>query len=355
MKRTPEFKKTWYFTFFYAVVLCACVEPVDLATFLEDDDVELIIETGTTGTGTVALSSDSDAGLVAGNRKITGFTAGKYYKIEKRNEDASYDFLGYIKSDGARSGNLTDIGKIVQGAETTGLENNQTYRVKSAGYVATSQKITIISGASSVDYYPNGNGLLSLPPGASYFMGAPNFVTAGNTLEVLAVPASGNKEIIPGTGGRYALGAEGSTTDYIFVEKNGSDIVKFLVLKIEIDSNIVLEIAFDDDSYTQPTGADPQLGPHITVSLNDIYSAAGVSVTITVGNAAAFVGFSWLVNGTIFIHDSSQLSIDFHYNSKYNDVRDELFAPGEHTVTVRAQTQSGKFFSKDIKIEVTDD
>jgi len=309
--------------------------------------------------GKVVLSRDSDSGLIADNGKIRGLAAGKYYKIEKQNKDsAAYTFLGYIRSNGTRSSALENIGRVIEGTEINGLENFEVYRVQSAKYAANSQKIIIICGESSKEHNPDANGIITLPKSdASYFMDISGFITA-SALEVLAIPAGGKNGIInPTADGLYKLGNQNSTTDYIFVEKNGGEITGFNVLTIKINPPLAIKIEFKDDDYI-PQNNDPVLySPEITVKLSQIYSVEGKPVTITVTNAEDFLdnSFVWLIKGVQIFNNSSELLIDFRHDMEYNDTRDDLFAVGVHTITVRAQTLAGIFYSQDIMIEVTDD
>ncbi|MCC0705404.1 hypothetical protein IC213_20555, partial [Clostridioides sp. ES-S-0049-02] len=70
----------------------------------------------------VIIESGSVAGATAGDKKITGLTAGKIYKVTVDGNEK------YTKADGTL-GEEADKAEII-GTEITGLENGKTYKVE---------------------------------------------------------------------------------------------------------------------------------------------------------------------------------------------------------------------------------
>ncbi|NSC06888.1 lectin-like domain-containing protein [Clostridium saccharobutylicum] len=125
----------------------------------------------------VTLSSDSPAGLTAGDGKITGLTSGHKYYV------TSDGITYYIKADGTLSIDPFEEGSLT-GTEITGLTNGVTYKVTDvtptavtlssdspAGLTAGDGKITgLTSGhkyyvtSDEITYYVKADGTLSIDP-----------------------------------------------------------------------------------------------------------------------------------------------------------------------------------------------
>jgi len=124
-------KTAWYALISVNIVMVlgmgACMKPVDVQLFLEDEKVIEIIESTK---GSVKITRDSDPGLIPGNGKISGLIPGKYYKIEVM-ENGVPEETSFVRAAGTLSGELKDIRKVARGVITE-LENDHIYRVKSA-------------------------------------------------------------------------------------------------------------------------------------------------------------------------------------------------------------------------------
>jgi hypothetical protein len=114
------------------VCLSVCAPPLDLASYVEDDDVSGIIDRGD---GKVTLIYDTLAELAdlqEGNKEISGLDPTLYYIVEEweTREAIKTDTpnIQFVTPTGARSDHLTDIGRVA-GGRITGLTNRFYYRV----------------------------------------------------------------------------------------------------------------------------------------------------------------------------------------------------------------------------------
>ncbi|MCL2276906.1 MAG: hypothetical protein FWC21_03320, partial [Treponema sp.] len=232
------YQKTRIFSCFFAaaaLMICSCLEQLDYEEFIENEEVKEYIEKINVS---VELTDDSDDGLTGGVGKVSGLTEGRYYKVEKKNDDSTFTFLGFLKDDGTLSNSINDISRAATGAEITGLINGETYRVVSAKPVANNTDINVTNHVpQTVKVDATGTINLSPPePGIIYSM-PPLGITAGNAREIAKVKISsgGAASSVSLTGGLIQLEGHGTTTDYIFIEKNnGNSIIKFDVLKVNI-------------------------------------------------------------------------------------------------------------------------
>jgi len=114
------------------LVLCACVNPVDIDKFLNDPIVKDAIKASKATVNIDYEGSDDDIGdLIEGNSKISGLIPGKYYRLEEYDKEMSPKRSLYIKADGNTIGNLGGIERLT-GTEILGLVNFFTYKIKSA-------------------------------------------------------------------------------------------------------------------------------------------------------------------------------------------------------------------------------
>jgi len=186
-------KKLSLKTFIVISLLCcllpSCMGSVDVNVFLEDDQVKIVIEQNKDGNSTerVILAAGSDAGLVAGNGRISGLSASKYYKIEEMDGNDVVD-TNFVKADGTL-GALGSIGKVTGGA-IKGLTNDVKYRVKSAGLYTnpTNKIITFPISSPSPQDNPFSNGTITIEEGRSdcYFNLAPT-IAASKYYEVMKI------------------------------------------------------------------------------------------------------------------------------------------------------------------------
>ena len=147
------------------VCLSGCVEPVDLAAFVKDEDVVDNIEKGSS----VDLTIDSEPGLEKGYQKVTGLNPDKYYgAIEWEVTNGVTTLLGggvqFVRASGTLSATVGDIGSVT-GGEITGLSNDHHYKVIAAQplnvKVVYTDYVTYVT-PTSVEAMPT-EGIIDLP------------------------------------------------------------------------------------------------------------------------------------------------------------------------------------------------
>jgi len=124
---------------FFFVVLSACLDPVDIKSFMSSPEVQGIIDTTKkppTPPGSVIIDPNPEVpGLTAGDGSISGLVSGKYYMVEEY-DGTDFQRNLFIQADGkiktdANGNNKRDLSTIgpLEGTQITGLTNNLTYKV----------------------------------------------------------------------------------------------------------------------------------------------------------------------------------------------------------------------------------
>ena len=342
------YQKTRIFSCFFAaaaLMICSCLEQLDYEEFIENEEVKEYIEKINVS---VELTDDSDDGLTGGVGKVSGLTEGRYYKVEKKNDDSTFTFLGFLKDDGTLSNSINDISRAATGAEITGLINGETYRVVSAKPVANNTDINVTNHVpQTVKVDATGTINLSPPePGIIYSM-PPLGITAGNAREIAKVKISsgGAASSVSLTGGLIQLEGHGTTTDYIFIEKNnGNSIIKFDVLKVNIqvytappEANII-NVTFNITDRTLTFSQSS-----VSIAQDTLAGGGGANITLS----SAGVSF----NAAKWIHDSGAeypgATLSFRQLTNF-----DFLVTREHLFNVRI-TVDGVVYSGEYTIEVT--
>ena len=367
------FPKITKFSFLIGVILLvigAClVEPVDINEFLEDEAVQDIIEKAK---GMVVLSTDSDTGLIAGHSKISRLAAGNYYKIERQNEDQiSYTFLGYIRSNGSRSGSLTEIGRITEGAEITDLTNDVVYRVVSAKPTGKTITYTPSAGAGGSIIPDNGVITITPPTVVTYTIDFPADYYGYQKVKI-SPPAANS--VIADNAASILMGVNESA-DIIFYDDTSKD---FWFLRIVIKPLPAINITLGP--YALPAQIPVNITNVANINISGFeghicdgspcFTLASHTRTIAINNAANLgstyniTSFNWFHGSTQIDPStmdgftiqspggsgSSQLIIDFTGDYLYNE---QLNREGVHIYSVTAQDSSGRPWSAIFSITVT--
>jgi len=245
-------KTAWYALISVSIIMVlgmgACMKPVDVESFLEDDMVKDLIES-TGGLVRIDTKSDSYKELKAGNGRISGLNKDKYYLIEReRDENGGLvtevlryvtDYKGPFASlgPGAYINDIVYITRI-SGGIINGLTNDHIYKIREAGAVTTSFKVSGISDPVTVQ-----NGKITIP-GSAGNSSLDNLNDSYLDYEVMAVAVSpttlptrtfSTKKTISSTVNSFKLEGEGTTVDYVFVKKITDGTVYFEVLRVEIE------------------------------------------------------------------------------------------------------------------------
>jgi hypothetical protein len=239
------------------LILGACINPVDLQTFLQDEHVQEIIETAKTPPPAVKVDDKTGDGLVGRSGKIEGLKPDRYYMVEKEldangvlvNTTAYPMYVSDYPGFGP-GGLINDLGFItrISDGSINDLFDLHTYTVRAAtafsdtalAYTdsagASNQPINVISGKINLPA-PTGNFTLDLTVAGG--------LTSGTSYEVIAVSASTTSKWNSFSGSSYKsktgngstwnalpLEGAGTTVDYLFVNK--ADLSDFKVLTVII-------------------------------------------------------------------------------------------------------------------------
>jgi hypothetical protein len=301
------------------MVLGACMKPVDVESFLEDETVQDFIDSMQ---GLVRIDTRSDGyneNLKAGNSKISGLKNNKYYMIEtEKDKDGEpveggpwyvTDYYGPHGSSLGPGGLAKDLDLItrISGGRINGLENDHIYRVKEATVFSQTTFYYSIDDGAPNSILVDDSGIITIPPSAGkiYLV---NLDDEYDGYDVMAVAVNSTtpvwgytkKTIIKGNGSdaltSFQLEEVGTTVDYVFVyvDKTPKPVneVVFKVLTVKI-APVVINIAaipgvtppvtgrtpvttiIDTDQYTGIVTWSPT---HTVFAASTVYTAA---ITLT--------------------------------------------------------------------------
>ena len=341
-------------TLICAVFLClgvivggGCViEPVDLTVFVEDEKVKEALDKG------VSLANGSDSGLTPGNGEISGLIPGKYYTVVEwdRYGNPPLGDIQFVQSNGMRSRNLTEIGRVSAG-RILGLTNPYNYRVKSAQPLTGNVSYSYFSGGSAASAAIN-EGVITIPPPYGDWLVLtityPLLPVPTSYFEIVSVPVSpaGSVASIPNSGNIFIPAAAGTIIDYVFFDKTPNILYPLYVLRVAFQDGggptppnpgetvLYITLSFTGDN-------SPQAGAFITYSQSDTDTNP---ITITLTNASQYDNpIEWYFDGTSIGSGTS-------FNLNKQDIRFNI--KGEHIITVEA-TCGGVPYSTAIKVTVT--
>jgi hypothetical protein len=309
---------------FLCGILSACMPPVDIQTFMEDDEVKEVIKATQV---TVIVGEGSDKDLKGGKGVISGLV-NKYYMVEKEfDEDGTTEITSPLPTDipypwyvteredkdyklGEITSDLGVISKITKG-KIINLKNKHTYIVRSAVKFPNTVSFTYNDsgpGATAnqkVDV--DDNGVISIPTltgTGNITLNITDGLIAGNNYEIMAVAASTtttstpkwntfsapdtSKEGLSTFWDAIPIEGPGTTVDYVIVNK--TDPKKFNVLTVKTPVTITTKVI---QGVTPPvTGETPVSSITSTEqytgvvawdkSLNDGKFAAEVIYTATI-------------------------------------------------------------------------
>ncbi|MDR1868840.1 MAG: hypothetical protein LBQ82_02515 [Treponema sp.] len=338
-----------------ALVLSVCIlEPVTINEYVEDDKVQVVIKRDAGRVNIITKDncdfSDywSDSGLTAGNGRILGLKNDKYYIIEEyvmeEGKNGELETTQFVKSDGTRSLNPTNIGKVRSGT-ITGLTNDRWYLVKSAEPLPLDKyDFNTIPATPATTPISIKDGEITLPAG-NYSL---TLNSAFNGYSYVKIPISSSTQRDSGTvSGNITLEAEGTVTDYIFFNLDQLD---FYVLKVTIkpDESVTPgEITVTTVTFNLPSdqGTVLSLG-NFEISHAKLLADNNNTHTFEVTLPAGFSSPQILV-GT---HTVTSNSITIGYG-KTPDIDHLLYQGSEFTITI-VVTYGGNKYSNVIKVTI---
>jgi len=336
------------------ILMSACVQPLDIDSFLNDERVQDIINRDR-----VMLNNLTGDNLVRGNQRISGFNPDKYYLvlIEELDEAGNLltpEYYRYITSGGTLTDSLSQIGRI-SGTVLTGLYNNFRYTIWSASPVEGSLLYDLPAAPSPGDpgatAFVSGN--LLQAPAQNYYLDVINTSLDGIKLPI--VP-TGSTTAISFISDRIILLEGGNTTtDYVFFDEIDPD--SFTLARVRIGERPVLGITLNP--YTLPTPVNPAVPTVLNFNQN-LLNTTGERVSISISNFGEFNpgSIEWHFGDVIIsnpqapyqVYDpiitssgSYNFLIDFGADLSYTLL---LNAQGTHVISVFASTGSGS----DLKI-----
>jgi len=345
-----------------ALILCNCINPISISTFIEDERVQEII-----GGRVKIYYPGSDENLIPGNKRIYGLNPNRYYMVDIQKPDSSFEFIGFVTKSGNRSNKLEDIGRV-HGGEIINLINDETYLVPFADPIINDTVLAF----TPVDPEWNNlvtNGVITFPSGTTS-MNVTNILTEtpGTEWETVKVDSANDTELVTITANQILLEGDNTITDYIFVQKNitSENILKFLVLRVVIQGISELEINLTP--YALPTTITPNPDtPSSSIDILQIFDPVALKTrTFTIGNAATanLSNFRWIYNGidlatlspgAVTLNTAngvaaSSIIIDFSHNS-FTDA--ELNREGTYIMTVQATDPGGMLWSSNLEVIIT--
>jgi hypothetical protein len=389
-------KTAIFVSFGIAIILSACLQPVDFQAFINDPKIsgpDGIIEKNK---AKVKIHDDSDdkEHLVPGDRFISGLTPGKYYRVEEYENDIFKRNL-FIKANGEYYSELSEIG-LLEGDKIKNLTNLFTYKIKSAQPFNNGNHDYFAFGDTKPESAAVKDGAISIRGAKKYYLDLAPEIKINKNYEVMNIPKTGtwdysqtSSEYIGPTGsisninkdmfypnkifpskdiGIYQYSTAVSTggivlqnrsiielpevktqSDFVFAEyEEGSDkknrVTNFYVLSIERPDDIKIQVSvsetFSSDSPDKPpqvviSGLDP-----VTQTIN--YTSNDM-ITITVTNNI-YTSYKWYVDGFLKEGNTNVYKFDM------SDVFNKLI--GDFVITVEGVIDGIPYSKTDIKISV---
>jgi hypothetical protein len=343
------------------LIMCACMNPVDVPAYLEEDSNQEIIES-TKVKVKIDEGSDDFTALTGENGRISGLKPGKYYLIEKEKDtdgDFADDYPKYV-SDLPGPGRLVDsLGGIttISGGMINRLTNLHTYTVRTAKPFPDStvfdytdkggtKPVTVTNGAIAI--YPQGNLTLDLT----------SKLTSGTPFEIIAVAVGSSKvenwidfsgderqSIFDSNWDSLPLEDIGTIVDYVIIELDSSGDpvipVNFQVLRVEVKPcEISFIVTFDDQEHANISGGS------LAISRSTIEAGGIVTFTLDApAGGGSWKSYYWEIAGMDL---SGYDDVDLVINSTFCEV---LFTGKVLEVTVVAD-DGIKLWSDTIKIYI---
>ena len=319
------------------LVLSACIEPVGLGDFFNDQRVKEIIEDRDPD-NQVEINPGFDEAIEGrlrpGNTRINGIRPDRYYLVREIGPGHPAS-ISYVQPDGTLSPDIEDIG-FVPGGRILGLNNLHEYTVRAARPFLDKQ-VNIFANPTGGTSEVSGNienGAINLPGLAANFYLEPDLAAIFLVAKIPVYPPGANVSFLLTPGERIPLADENTITDYVFVQV-GNEVDNFTVLRVEIghDDRIFLTVEFDGDDTVDPVVTGPS-----SMAASAVHNG---SLIITINNWAA-MGFT---NAILRYNEVEVAASTTGTLSVVFDVRlphfSQLDHPGEHVFTITVDRNVG--------------
>jgi hypothetical protein len=175
------------------MILCGCMNPVDIPGLLEDPIVINIIE-ASEGKVEIYPGSENPGGgaLIPGNGRISGLARNYYYRVEEYDEDKEFQQNFFVDTDGNIWDGLSGIGRLA-GDQILGLKNKYYYKVVPAKLFSTGQSecFTLTGTADNPVSITNGAVTIIRPNTGIYYLNLAPEISVNNDYEVIKKHISG--------------------------------------------------------------------------------------------------------------------------------------------------------------------
>jgi hypothetical protein len=285
-----------FFFFGAALILCACMNPVDGLAFSQSESVREIIESASAG---VYVNDYTGDNLKGRNGRIEGLNPNRYYMIveEKDTEGVIVTPTGYPKfatdKSGIGPGGLDSLGNItkISGGAINGLTNFHTYTVFAADFFPNTPTPTVsYTDNGTTKYTSINNGEIVIPsPDGTLILDLSSLLSTGTmyTFTAVSAPAlpsnwtqwtSSTITITPTSA--ITLETPDTTFDYVFYDTL-APYSFFKVLKVRIMPTVSPEtftLTFNWDDPAKPT----LVNNTFTYLHDDYYSGTANAITINI-------------------------------------------------------------------------
>ena len=327
-----------------ALVIGACIQPVDMDKFNNDPDVQDLIRSTR-----VSLIDKTGDGLRSGDKTITGLNANKFYLVETWGDEpdeppsiAGRISSGFVGEDGSL-GALANIDNVTDRV-IRGLNNDDYFVVYSATPLTGSLTIRQTSGGTPTTVTANNSGILTLDANRQGFildLSVNDAISAGSVSFPTALI----------NGRELVLEAEDTTTEYFFHDDTNPAFFKFLTVIIKPSPPTGdLTITVTGLNFTDRTAT---LSP-TTMSWSNAALVAGTqTINVTIDNATllGMTNIEWRYDGYLLSSISTaNLAIDFspaNIDNVYN-----LLNLGNHTISLEFNV-GGVRYSTNFVVTIT--
>jgi hypothetical protein len=218
------------------LILGACMDPVNIDSFLNDPEVGKIIEKNSEHVILDAATKTAYPYLNEGNKRITGLALDQYYMIESVKNENFVEQLTkpkYVYDSGLSDDKLLMIERV-KGGNITGLTNGYIYKIRETASFTGS---VVVTGAGTAEGAVSEGGVIKINPTGT---GDINIACSKSGYIVMAVAVDPPSLSIstpfidgelPGAG-PFKLEGAGTKVDYVFVKEASP--IDFIVLRVEV-------------------------------------------------------------------------------------------------------------------------
>jgi len=326
------------FAGFTAFFINSCMEPPNFNDFLNDEDVQDKLERDR-----VNLTSVSDAGLIIGDKRISGLNPNKYYMIKTEKEELketeeeiekkTIKEFGFISKDGRIVTKLEDIGK------TTVITHLSNGKISGTPVVYTAYTVNSATPMTAQLYYyenlnddkeikedtpkkpfPANHTISASEEGKFHFLDLGSLIKEDHKYEIFIPDPNPNDEVSPVsflTKNILRMSRTYLSLDYLFVERNNDgDITNFRILTVNLQGKTQEDGTIIQFSITYSGSIDNQLEITSDNDNNEYTQDTNTTITFQIENHDAYSYISWYtdVDGPTTTIGTDSFTMNFKNN-----------------------------------------